>query len=29
MYKYLGYVCKNYIDDFGGAETRDQSAATF
>lgn len=29
MYKYLGYMCKNNIDDFGGAETRDQSAATF
>lgn len=29
IYKYLRYMCKNYIDDFGGAETRDQSAAAF
>ena len=25
----LGYHCMNYIDDFGGAETPDKSAAAF
>ena len=29
MFQELGYHCTNYIDDFGGAETPDKSAAAF
>ena len=29
MFQYMGYDCTNYIDDFGGAKTPDNSTAAF